>query len=252
MSESKYLKCLCQNCNGPIEFPADGIGSSVHCPHCGQKTTLFATPAADGTTTPPVTPTSRLTPGMSAFDPSPAPLTSQLSDTPTAEAHYEHAKPKSRLVRLTLLPVVLAGTAGLLFVFRDNWPRPKTTTSADNASTKRAEPSAMANHTFRQTDVLAVAKASKSIDDLKVSAITLEKGKGSSLVYAVGKLKNNSDHQRFGVNVELEMVDGRGNRVGTAKDYRSVLEPRQEWHFRGLVLDPKAVSAKLANIREEE
>jgi hypothetical protein len=31
-----------------------------------------------------------------------------------------------------------------------------------------------------------------------------------------------------------------------------VLEPRQEWRFRALVLDGKAVSAAVAAIREQE
>jgi hypothetical protein len=30
------------------------------------------------------------------------------------------------------------------------------------------------------------------------------------------------------------------------------LEPRQEWHFRALVLDAKTVRATVASIREEE
>jgi len=54
------------------------------------------------------------------------------------------------------------------------------------------------------------------------------------------------------VNLELELTDARGNKAGTAKDYRTVIEPRQEWRFRALVLDSKAVSAKVAAIREEE
>ena len=88
--------------------------------------------------------------------------------------------------------------------------------------------------------------------DLKVGPITLEKARGSSLVHAVGVLKNDSDHQRFGVNIELELSDARGNKAGTARDYRTVIEPHQEWRFRALLLDSKAVSARLDRIREEE
>jgi len=96
------------------------------------------------------------------------------------------------------------------------------------------------------------AQAAKSLDDLKVGPIKLEKAKGSSLVYAVGVMKNASDFQRFGVTIELEVTDAGGRKVGTAKDYRNVIEPRQEWRFRALVLDSKAVSASVARIREEE
>src|SRR5689334_2039213 len=42
MSEPRHLKCSCEKCGAHIEFPADGIGVTVDCPHCGQKTTLYA------------------------------------------------------------------------------------------------------------------------------------------------------------------------------------------------------------------
>jgi len=48
------------------------------------------------------------------------------------------------------------------------------------------------------------------------------------------------------------LLDERGNAAGTAKDYRSVIEPRDEWRFRALVLYSKAVSAKVSRISEEE
>lgn len=45
MADSKYLKCACAHCQGPIEFPAEGIGESIPCPHCGALTELvLATP----------------------------------------------------------------------------------------------------------------------------------------------------------------------------------------------------------------
>jgi hypothetical protein len=45
MSETRYLKCGCQHCDGHLEFPADAAGDSVICPHCGQNTELKAGPA---------------------------------------------------------------------------------------------------------------------------------------------------------------------------------------------------------------
>ena len=81
----------------------------------------------------------------------------------------------------------------------------------------------------------------RSLDYLKVGAISLEKR--GSLVYAVGVMKNDSDHQRFGVTVELDVLDNLGSRLGAATDYRSVIEPREEWRFRALILHSKAVKA---------
>jgi phage shock protein PspC (stress-responsive transcriptional regulator) len=33
-------KCFCQSCNGPIEFPSEGVGQVLECPHCKRPTVL--------------------------------------------------------------------------------------------------------------------------------------------------------------------------------------------------------------------
>jgi len=85
-----------------------------------------------------------------------------------------------------------------------------------------------------------------------VSAIALEKTPGSSLVYAIGTLNNLTDRQRFGVKVELDLLDDSGQKVGAATDYQQVLEPKGEWHFKALVVDSKAATAKLASVKEDQ
>lgn len=85
-----------------------------------------------------------------------------------------------------------------------------------------------------------------------VSTVTLEKTQGSSLVYAVGTIRNETDRRRFGVKVEIELLDASGIKVGTASDYQQALEPKAEWSFKALVLDSKAVSAKLVLIKEDQ
>lgn len=48
MPKTKYIKGDCQHCAGPMEFPAEVVGSTVACPHCGQQTELLlATPPDD-------------------------------------------------------------------------------------------------------------------------------------------------------------------------------------------------------------
>src|SRR6266566_2048000 len=45
MSRIKYLKGECAHCGGHVEFPADSIGMTTDCPHCGKPTELaLATP----------------------------------------------------------------------------------------------------------------------------------------------------------------------------------------------------------------
>jgi hypothetical protein len=99
----------------------------------------------------------------------------------------------------------------------------------------------------------AVAKGPKSPGDLKSGDVILEKSKGgSSLVYAVGTIANNSDHQRFGVKVEVDILDQGGKKIGKATDYIQVIEPQSNWRFHALVLEDKAAAAKIASIKEDE
>jgi len=93
---------------------------------------------------------------------------------------------------------------------------------------------------------------SSAQDGLTSSGVTLEKTPGSSLVYAVGTIKNASNRQRFGVKIELELSDASGQKVGAASDYRQVIEPGAQWQFKALVMDSKAASAKIVSIREDQ
>ena len=94
--------------------------------------------------------------------------------------------------------------------------------------------------------------AAYSTNGLTVGKITLEKAKGSSVVYAVGELKNDSDHQRFGLKIELDLLDTNEARIGAATDYLAILEPRKSWYFKALVLEGKAARARVAAIIEEK
>ena len=98
-----------------------------------------------------------------------------------------------------------------------------------------------------------VEKRPKSPDDLKIGNVEIEQPKGSGLRYAVGRLKNDSDHARYGITLELTLFDKSNQPLTTkASDYVQMLEPRKEWRFRALVVDSKAVSAKVSLVREEE
>ena len=87
---------------------------------------------------------------------------------------------------------------------------------------------------------------------LGVSGIHLEKTQGNSLVYAIGTISNLTSRQRFGVKVELDLLDGSGQKIGTARDYQQVIEPNEKWQFRALVMDSKATTAKIASIKEDQ
>jgi hypothetical protein len=86
----------------------------------------------------------------------------------------------------------------------------------------------------------------------RVSAITLEATPGSSLVYAVGTVRNESARRRFGVKVELDLLDDTRKKVGSAKDYQQALDSKAEWRFRALVVGSKVASARLASITDDQ
>jgi hypothetical protein len=88
--------------------------------------------------------------------------------------------------------------------------------------------------------------------ELSQSSVTLEKQPGTSLVYATGTIRNTSSRQRFGVKVELELADVTGQKLGTASDYRPILEPGAQWQFKALVVQTQAASAKISAIREDQ
>jgi len=97
-----------------------------------------------------------------------------------------------------------------------------------------------------------IPKAFQDFDDFKINKITLKKSEEGGLVYAFGVVKNDTNRQRFGVKVILDLHDAKNATIGRASDYLSVLEPHQQWQFKALVTDPKTVSAVLARIEEQK
>ncbi len=86
---------------------------------------------------------------------------------------------------------------------------------------------------------------------LVAGPVKLETAKDSTLIYATGVLRNESDRQRFGVKVELEVFNAADRKLGTATDYTSSIDPGKEWKFRALVVDRLAKSAKLKAVTED-
>lgn len=84
-----------------------------------------------------------------------------------------------------------------------------------------------------------------------VSPVQLESGASNGLVFAVGTVKNVTGRQRFGVRVELELTDAAGARVGTARDYHTLLEANGQWRFRALVAEKRTVGARVQSVTED-
>jgi hypothetical protein len=170
----------------------------------------------------------------------------ELTLPPPPELETEHTSPRSGAWIVAGVVILLIGVVGsavammwLKRVAARN-PRHQTASAAANPNGPPGPP--------------AATKESSAINtnSLTVSRIALDKPKGSTLVYATGILKNQSDRQRFGVKVELDLFDKADVKIGTASDYQQLLEPKAEWRFRALVIEPKATSAKLAAIKEDQ
>lgn len=179
--------------------------------------------------------------GLEADCPHCGQKTELLLPTPPAEP----ALPTRVLVWTGVAMVVLAlGLVGSLVALKraQRWAtRHKPVPVADAPATNSPPPD-------RQVVADAVVPAG-----LAISPISLEKAPGTSLVYATGTVHNSTAKQRFGLKLELDLLDAGGQKLGTAKDYQAVLEPGADWHFKALVVDPKGVVlAKIASLLEEQ
>lgn len=143
--------------------------------------------------------------------------------------------------------VVAAAGAGVYWYLFKGRPAPAPPPSALNqhspAHTNQAAPKTNA-------PPLKVA-APDPWHGLKAGPVTLEKARDGNLVYAVGKLRNESDHERFGVKVELDVFDAANEKIGTATDYTSSIVAGKEWRFKALVTDRGATKAKLIVVKED-
>ena len=94
-----------------------------------------------------------------------------------------------------------------------------------------------------------------STNSLVVTGLAIERprgAKGSKLTYVTGLMQNEAAAKRFGVRVDLYLLDRAGRAVGVATDYAPVIEPSGSWRFRALVLDQRAVSARVREIKENQ
>jgi hypothetical protein len=222
MGEMVHSKCACKECGNNIEFPAYAARTTVPCPHCGQWTELL----------PP-------------------------------EALPEPKQVDAGVIALIACAVLVAIGAVWLHhrpkpVVDENAPPEVTHTKPATPVAKVAPVETPSNPpppvavTQTPTQVPAKPTRPKSLDDLKPGMVELQKTPGSTLVYAVGTVKNDSDWQRFGVKIELDLFNKKGDKLGSTQDYKDILEPRQDWQFHALIPDKHTASAKITSLKEQE
>jgi hypothetical protein len=176
------------------------------------------------------------------------PLCGQPTELLLARPVEEPTIPRKTIIWTLIAVLVLAsGLIGAIAALKraERWAKRNQQTLVPAAITTNTSPLAITN---APTPDEVAAKA-----EFHVSPIALEKVPGGSLVYAVGSVTNDSARQRFGVKLELDLLDANGRKIGTASDYQAVIEARGQWQFKALVVDPKfTVSVRLKAIGEQE
>ncbi len=191
-----HSKCSCKQCGGHIEFPSEGAGMWIRCPHCGEKTQL------------------------------------------TGPSSVPKKKSKSYL---SIVILVIIGIAAMTFnIVR--WVRRSHSSPAPQATTQTPAKPATAQKPAPEPDLWK---------GFKPGPVSIDKSGKSRLVYAVVAVKNDTDKQRFGVKVTLDILDGQGEKLGTTSDYTQFIDAHKEWTFKALVAYPKATAAKVTAITEE-
>jgi hypothetical protein len=202
-----YSKCVCQHCGGHIEFPTEGAGRTIPCPHCQWKTVLT------------------------------------ISHAPAVEVGG--GAKSQKLIFMGFCAVAILVVAAGIGVLRSMKP----TAVATQAIPQNAAAAAPGGG-----GPITPSKPVPPKDPwhgLRAGNVALEKHGDGRLVYAVGTVSNTSDHQRFGVKVQLDVLDAQGDKLGSATDYTQIMDPGKEWKFKALVTDRNAAAAKLVNITEQ-
>jgi hypothetical protein len=236
-----YSKCACTNCGGHIEFPTQGAGATIPCPHCAWPTTLTL--------------------------PQTAKPSRDLHGTPAVADAAQQSNRRQQIFLLAVVGALLFGAAAFCISrYAPNLIKPVMAAVSralhpGQSSWENSLPSA-ANRTLPKgasagqdtrgpAPPLVPAPPPDPWHGLTCGAIMLEKSKENGLVYAVGNLRNETGRQRFGVKVVLDLFDKKNRKVGSATDYIQWIDPNKEWKFKGLVTTRTAVRAVLASVAEQ-
>jgi hypothetical protein len=154
---------------------------------------------------------------------------------PTELPAVARTEKKFLLISVIALTVVIAAIAGMVFLKK----------SVVSSATGKIIPPVTNAPAAQPTEAA-------TMNNFSISEFKLEKTPGSSLVYVTGTARNLTAQQRFGVRIVFSLLDTNQTAVGTASDYRPVLEANVKWNFKALVMESKAAAARLDSVREEK
>ena len=217
MSEPKFLLCACVHCANHIEFPGEMVGMVVDCPHCAQATLLTVPDAAA----------------------LPIAATAAPEKPPAGKKTW-----KARLGPILGVLALLAFVAGGVFLLKQIKPRDDS--AATPATAKKGEPPPSP----REPELPPPPR--KPGDDLQVLRLAIENAAEGNLRYVAGVITNHADKQLFNVKVEFEMLNAKGQVVGTANDYLGNLGANTAWDYRAQIVERDATKARLIKLVGEK
>jgi len=282
----KYLRCGCPACGNVLTYPDYSAGGTSVCDKCGKSVRLPAAPKAA-----PPAPVAAVKPAA-APPPKPGPPAPSRSEPPKKRGGFlrfvlwtlnlavlaavaivflkrgEHETPE-KSPESAPLPAPATNPIPATTVVATPPPATNTNTpppppppqtnivtitnvvTVTNRPPPNTSPPAAPTNTTA-TNTTPIPAGTNSLAVLGLSIERPRGNKGSRLTYVTGVLQNQSDRKRFGVRIELNLLDRARNNVGMATDYTPVIEPKATWRFRALVLDARAVGASVAAIKEDQ
>ncbi len=93
---------------------------------------------------------------------------------------------------------------------------------------------------------------SRATNDLWPRHFVLERRRGSDFAVAVGDVENLSQRIRYGLKVDIELLDRNGHKIGTVNDTITHLAPNAVWHVIASTSDTNAINARFAGIKENQ
>ncbi len=84
--------------------------------------------------------------------------------------------------------------------------------------------------------------------DIEMINPTWTKSKEGSLYFVNGMVVNNSKYRYLSVKIEFELLDKAGNSLGKTIDQLGILEPKKNWNFKAVAIDPDAVGYKFGSL----
>ena len=90
----------------------------------------------------------------------------------------------------------------------------------------------------------------KTDRSLPVKIISFERAAANNPGAVNGVVENRAPRRRQGVRVEIELLNARGEPLWSTSAFAPAIEPNMSWHFRASVVDPNAVTARVAKVQE--